>query len=452
MNIVIVGDGKVGYTLAEYLSREAHDVTIVDRNLQALNKAQDTLDVMCVRGNGANVSTLVEAGVKDADMIIAVTTSDETNMVCCLMGKKLGAKYAISRIRDPEYTDSLQMLREELEIDMVINPERAAAMEISRLLRYPFATNLETFAHGRVEMVEFTVSASDELAGVPLRALSKRFSKILFGAVERDGEPLIPWGDFVMKVGDKVHAVGEAAGISHFFRRIGRNTQRVRSALLIGGGHISYYLAQVIEDIGVELKIIEINPAKAELLSEKLEHVQVVCGDGTDQELLESEHIRATDALVCLTDRDEENLITGLYGVKIGVPKVVVKVNRLNYLDLIGNLGVESVISPKITTATVILRQVRALAISQGAAAEKIYRIMNGEVEAQEFTAAAGARYLGKPLSQLGIRKGVLVGVIVRNRKVIIPFGADHIEAGDRVVLIAKTGQVMGLEDALQGA
>ncbi len=451
MNIVIVGDGKVGYTLAEYLSKEPHDVTMVDRNLQALNRAQDTLDVMCVRGNGANVATLIEAGVKDADILIAVTTSDETNMVCCLMGKKLGAKYAISRIRDPEYTDSLQMLQEELDIDLVINPERAAAREISRLLRYPFAANLETFAHGKVEMVEFTVSAGDELHGAPLRTLGKRFSKVLFAAVERDGEPIIPDGEFSLRVGDKVHVVGEVAGITQFFRRIGRNTQRVRSAMLIGGGHISFYLAEIMQDLGVELKIIELSQLKAELLSERLEHVDVVQGDGTEQELLESEHIRSTDALVCLTDRDEENLITGLYGVKVGVPKVVVKVNRLNYLDLIGNLGVESVISPKITTATAILRQVRALAISQGVAAEKIYRVANGEVEAQEFVAAPGAKYLGKPLSMLRIRKGVLVGVIVRNRKVIVPFGGDHVEAGDRVVLIAKTGQVLGLEDALQG-
>ncbi len=450
MNIVIVGDGKVGYTLADYLSKEPHDVTIVDRNLAALNRAGDTLDVLCVRGNGANVRTLVEAGVGQADILIAVTTSDEVNMVCCLMGKKLGAKYSIARIRDPEYTDSLQLLQKEMGIDMIINPERAAAMEISRLLRYPFATNIETFAHGRVEMVEFRVEPGDELAGMRLSQFAKKFSKVLCCAVERDGAPVIPSGDFSLRQNDKVHMMGDILSITQFFKRIGRNVHRVRSAMLVGGGHISYYLAKLTAEMGLPIKIIEINPEKCERLSEQLEHVSVVQGDGTDRELLESENVRSTDALVCLTDRDEENLITGLYGVKAGVPKVVVKVNRLNYLELIGNLGVDCVISPKITTANLILRQVRALAMSEGHAVDKIYRIMNGEVEAQEFHASIGAPYLNTPLRALRIKPGVLVAVIVRNRKLIIPFGGDHIESGDTVVLIAKTGEIVGLEDAIQ--
>lgn len=449
MNIVIVGDGKVGFTLAEYLSQEPHDVTMVDRNPVALSKASDTLDVMCVRGNGANVRTLIEAGAGEADVLIAVTTSDEINMVCCLMGKKLGAKYVIARIRDPEYTDNLQLLQREMDIDMIINPERAAAYEIARLFRYPFAMNIETFAHGRVEMVEFRIEKEDELSGVSLVQFSKKFSKVLCCAVERDGQSIIPRGDFTLRLGDKLHVAGELVSVTQLFKRLGRNMQRVRSAILVGGGHIAYYLAGIIEDMGVSLKIIEIKEEKCKQLSEALEHVTVVHGDGTERELLESESIQNTDSLVCLTDRDEENLITGLYGVKAGVPKVIVKVNRLNYLELVANLGVDSVVSPKYTTANTILRQVRALARSEGLPVEKVYRIMGGKVEAQEFYAPQSASYLNIPLSQLKIKQGVLVAMIVRYRKVIIPFGSDHIEANDSVVLVAETGRVMSIEDAL---
>lgn len=450
MNIIIVGDGKVGYALAEYLSQEEHDVTIVDKNTQALDKANDTLDVMCVRGNGANVRTLMEAGAGEADILIAVTASDETNMLCCLMAKQLGTKYAISRIRDPEYTDSLQLLQKEMGIDRVINPERGAAYEISRLFRYPFAANIETFAHGRVEMVEFRVEEHDGIAGIPLSKLHNRFPKVLYCAVERGQEAIIPGGDFSLKNGDRLHVAGDLMSITQFFRRLGRNTQRVRSAMLIGGGHISYYLAKIIEGMGIDLRIIEINREKCARLSEQLTHVAVIHGDGTEQELLESENMREMDALVCLTDRDEENLMTGLYAVRSGVGKVIVKLNRLNYLELIGDLGVDSVISPKRTTANHILRQVRARAYSEGSVVEKVHRIVGGQVEALEFTALKGARYLNTPLSNLRIRPGVLVAVLVRNRHIIIPFGDDHIEAGDTVILMARARTIMGLEDALQ--
>lgn len=450
MKIVIVGDGKVGYTLADYLSKEPHDVTIVDRNTAALNRAGDTLDVMCVRGNGANVATLVEAGVSEADMLIAVTTSDETNMVCCLMGKKLGVKYTIARIRDPEYTDSLQMLQKELGIDMVINPERAAAIEISRLFRHPFATNLESFASGRVEMVEFRLEEDDELNGLIIAQAAKRFPKLLFAAVERDGEAIIPDGEFVFKIDDKIHVMGEVEPITQFFKRLGRSTRQVRSAILVGGGHISHYLAQNSKGTGIALKIIEIKQAKCEALSESLGSLaEIVLGDGTERELLEGENLRDMDALVCLTDRDEENLIVGLYGVNSGVPKVIVKVNRLNYLEFVSNLGVDSIISPKYTTANAILRQVRAMDISQHVPADRIYRLVNAQVEAQEYTVPKGAGYIGVPLHKLGIKKGVIVAIIVRDRKVIIPFGRDHIEAGDAVVLISRVGFVHSFEDAL---
>ena len=448
MTIIIVGNGKVGYTLAQYLSKDGHDVTVIDNNQQALMRASETLDVMCVRGNGANVRVLIESDVESADIIIAVTGNDELNMVCCLAAKQLGAKYSIARIRDPEYTESLTLLQKKLDIDQVINPERATAQEISRLLRFPFAVNIESFAHGRVEMVEFRAERSDSILDTPLSRLHSRFPKIQITAVQRSGSAFIPDGSSVLLAGDRVYATGDRESITDFFKNLGKDTQRVKSALLIGGGHIAYYLARIIAGMGVYLRLIEIDEKKCLQLTDQLDGVMVICADGTDQEVLESENVADCGALICLTDRDEENLITGLYGARRGVRKVIVKVNRTNAMDVMEDLGIDCAVSPKMTTANVILRSVRALNASRNSVVEKVYTMLGGQVEACEFTALEGAPYLGIPLNQLKIRKGILVSVLVRERKCIIPFGSDTIEAGDTVILTARAGTVVNLEDA----
>lgn len=448
MNIIIVGSGKVGYTLAQFLSRDGHDITIIDKSDAALQRASETLDVMCIRGNGANVRTLIEAGIDAADVIVAVTGSDELNMVCCLAAKQLGAKYSIARIRDPEYTESLMMLQKKLDIDQVINPERSTALEISRLLRFPFAINTESFAHGRVEMVEFRADSHDSVVGVPLVKLHGHYPSIQFTAVQRGGEAIIPDGRFEIQAGDRVYATGDRDSITRFFKQMGKDTQRMKSALLIGGGHISYYLAKSLAGMGVRLRIIELDAQRCVSLSDKLDGAMVINADGTDQEVLDSENVGECGALICLTDRDEENIIAGMYGARRGAKKVIVKVNRLNTLEVMEELGIESVVSPKVTTANAILRSVRALNNSQNSVVEKVYGMLNGKVEAYEFTALEGARYLNIPLSRLNIRPGVLVSVLVRSHHNIIPFGGDHIEAGDTVILTAKAGTVVNLEDA----
>lgn len=450
MNITIVGDGKVGYTLARRLSEDGHDITVIDKNAEALARAGETLDVMCVRGNGANVRTLMESGIESADVVIAVTGNDELNMVCCLAAKQLGAKYSIARIRDPEYTESLTVLQDKLDIDQVINPERATAQEISRLLRFPFAINIESFAHGRVEMVEFRVEASDPVVGVPLSKLNGRYPRIQYTAVQRAGEAFIPDGNFEIAAGDRVYATGDRESITKFFKQMGKDTSRMKSAMMIGGGHISYYLARSLAGMGVRMRLIEINEKKCARLSDQLDNVTIICADGTDQEVLDSENVGECGALICLTDRDEENIITGMYGARRGAKKVIVKVNRLNTLEVMEDLGIESVVSPKLTTANVILRSVRALNNSRDSVVEKVYAMLGGKVEAYEFTALQGAPYLNIPLSQLNIRRGVLVSVLVRDRKNIIPFGNDHIAAGDKVILTAKAGSVVNLEDAFE--
>ncbi len=451
MKIVIVGDGKVGYTLASYLAHENHDVTVIDRDAGALTKASETLDVMCVKGNGANVRTLLEAGADKADVTIAATTNDEMNIVCCLAAKQLGAQYTVARIRDPEYTEGLTMLLDKLNIDLVTNPERATAMEISRLLRFPFAINVETFAHGRVEMVEFKVDEFDPIRNMSLKTMHQKYPGVLCSAVLRGHEAIIPDGHHVIRIGDRMHVLGDIMSITNFFKQLGKDTDRVRSAMLLGGGHISYYFAKITAGMGMKLAIIEENPERCRWLQEQLgEDVRIICADGTEEELLEQENLTSFGALVSLTEHDEENMMTGLYAIRRGVGKVIAKVDRVNYMDVLEAMGLNSVVSPKLTTANTILRTVRALARgSDNSVIEKLYRIVEDKVEALEFTARADASYLNIPLSQLRIRKGVLVAVLVRDGKIIIPFGNDHIKAGDTVILIARASSISALEDAL---
>ena len=452
MFILVVGDGKVGHTLVEHLSREGHDVVIVDNNEAVLERSQDALDVLCVRGNGANAQTLIDAGVKKADIIIAATASDETNMLCCLIAKRLGAKYAIARVRDPEYNESLNILQHELGIDMTINPERATALEISHLLRFPFASNIESFARGRVEMVEFRALENDAVVGIPLRDLSHRqhgIPQVLYAAVERNGEVTIPNGDFIIQAGDRVHVAADMVTITAYFRFMGKDSVRVKDVMLLGGGRISYYLARMIAPMGIHVSMIEINQKKAEALSEALPDVNVIYGDGTDKDLLEQEGLRQMDAFVALCDRDEENLMTGLYAARQGVPKVVVKNNRVAYADIISEMGLDSVVSPKSITCANILRYVRARVNGQGTKVEKLYRLMDGKAEAMELIARADDPYIGIALKDLHMRAGTLVAVIVRHGHVIVPFGNDHIEAGDSVVIMATENGISDLNEVI---
>ena len=453
MRILVVGDGKIGHTLAEHLAREEHDVVIVDRSEEVLQRSEDTLDVLCVRGNGANAATLVDAGADKADILIAATAGDETNMLCCLIAKRLGTKYTIARIRDPEYNDSLTLLQREMGIDIAINPERATALEISRLLRFPFANNIESFAKGRVEMVEFRAQEKDVVVGYPLKDLSRKLHGlplVLYAAVERDGSVIIPGGDFVIEPGDRVHVAADVVTITEYFRFLGKNSLRVKNVMLLGGGRISYYLARMIVPMGIHVSMIELNGQKANVLSESLPEVNVIHGDGTDQELLEQEGLTQMDAFVTLCDRDEENLMTGLFAARQGVPKVIVKNNRVAYADLISAMGLDSIVSPKSITCANILRYVRARENVGGTKVERLYRLVNGKAEALEFIPKATDPYIGIPLRDLHIRPGTLVAVIVRQGKVIVPFGNDHIEAGDSVVIIACESGINDLNEVIR--
>ena len=396
MRIIVIGAGKVGYTLAEHLISEEHDVTVIDRDEEVINRYSGSLDTICLKGNGANAKILLEAGVEKANIVIASTESDETNMLACLIAKRLGAQYTIARIRDPEFNESQMLLQNELGIDVAINPERATALEISRLLRYPFAGSIESFAKGQVEMVEFRAVETDPIIGIAMKDLSVKvrgLPRILYAMVDRNGTVLIP--------GDRVFVSGDMLNITEYFRFLGRNKQKVRSVMVLGGGRISYYLSKFIVPMGIHVTLFEMDPVKARRLSELLPKVDVILGDGTDQDLLEEQGLSQMDAFVSLSNRDEENLMTGMYASRCGVPKVIAKNSRTTYLEILNNLGLDSVISPQTITSSTILRYVRARVNSNGTRIERLYRLADGKAEAIEFIARKGDAYINIPLKPL---------------------------------------------------
>ena len=449
MHIMVVGAGKVGRTLAEHLTEEDHDVVIIDNDADVLQKCQDSMDVMCIQGNGANMQTLVNASVDETDILIAATTSDEINMLCSLAAKRLGAKYTIARVRDPQYQESLRMFQRVMDIDSAINPELATALEIGHLLRFPFASNVEVFAKGKIEMIAFPAQAQDAIVGIPLKDVSAKGSKIprvLYCAIQRDKSVIIPNGNSIIEPGDHVYVTGEHNNIKDYFRIL-RGNLRLKNVMIIGGGRISYYLTQRILMDGMHVTLLELDPKKAQTLADELPHATVLCGDGTSIETLEQEGLRDMDAFICLTDRDEENLMAGLYAMRSGIPKVIIKNNRTNYSDIISSLGLDSVVSPKQITSDYILRYARAIANSHGSSVEKLYRLLDGKAEALEFVVKEGERFLRKPLRELRIRPNTLVSVIVRGDKIITPFGDDYLEAGDSVLIMSGKSGISTLSE-----
>ena len=449
MKIVIVGNGKVGYSLAEQLVAEHHDVTVVDIHDQNLSNASDTLDLMVLQGNGVSAATLREAGADTAELLVATTNSDEVNMVCCLTAKNLGTKYTIARIRTPEYNISLSELRKNLKIDMVINPESSTASEITRLIRFPSAANIESFCRGKVELMGFRLQEGDFLIGNPLHSLGSNIKRLslLFCAADRDGELIIPKGSFVPQSGDTLYIMGHPDSLDQFFRILGRYTSRVGKVFILGGGKVTGYLIPMLDKMGVRSKVVELREDRCRDLCDRFPHLTVIHGDGSDPELLESESMNDYDCFVALTDRDEDNFIISLYAKHENLSKVITKCNRQNYLGIARNVGLDSVISPKFITASRILHVVRGMQNSQGSVMNSLHRIANGAADAMEFTVTAGTHHLGVPLKDLRLRSNVLIGVIVRDTQIIIPEGSSAMQEGDRVIIVAPTGKVMQLND-----
>lgn len=443
MQIIIIGDGKVGHTLAKHLSKENHDVTIIDKDPEALRKADEALDVMCIKGNGLSTKVLQEAGIKDADLLIAATSSDEMNMVCALTGRKLGAAHTIARIRDPEYADELSVLKEDLGLDLVINPEQAAAREITRLLRFPSASDVEHFAKGRIEFVEIKATQDMSLVGIPLKDMPDKVMKnILIGVVKRGEEIIIPNGDYEIHAGDDLNIIGKPNDVFDFCKRIGKYTQKIKTVMVVGGGRIAYYLADALKYYDMRAKIIEVDSDRCVELAELLPDVLIINGDGTDKILLDSENLSEMDAFISLTGRDEENLISAIVAKQSGVKKVIAKITRINYPSIFHDMGVDSILNPTLITTNYILRYVRGLSNAVGNPAEAVYKIVEEKAELLEFTAIESTSFLDIPLRNLKLVDGVIIGAIARKNEIIIPHGDDVIKRGDKVIVVAVEKQI----------
>lgn len=449
MKIIIVGNGKVGFTLAEHLSKEDHDVTIIDTDQEAMRTSSETLDVMCIKGNGATAAVLEEADAGSADVVIATTNMDETNMICGLTAKRMGAKYVIARIRNTDFTIGHDFLQNNLGIDMVINPELTTAVEISRLLRFPSAAKIDSFYREKVELVGFRLQKEDFLTEKPLSALSSKLRglPVLFCVVERADEVFIPNGSTQLMADDLVYVIGTPIGVNQFFKALGRYTPKIRNVFIAGGGRISYFLASLLDKIGMHSKIVETHEEKCLQLAEMLPRSLIICGDATDQELLEAEDLANSDAFVSLTNRDEYNLIIGLYAMQQGVSKVIAKSNRQNYIGIARSAGLDSVISPKLITANHILQVVRGMQNSKGSIMTSLYKIAGGDAEAMEFVVNKTTCNLNIPLKELNLKRNVLIAVIIHNNKIIIPEGSSVIQEGDTVIIVSRDSGILDIND-----
>ena len=448
MKIIIVGDGKVGMTLTEYLSQEGHDLTVIDNNPKVIESVINAYDVMAISGNGANYDTLIEAGAARADLLIAAASSDEVNILSCLMARKIGTKNTIARVRNPEYARQLAFIREELGLNMLVNPEFEAAREISRILRFPAAIKLDCFSKGRVELAEIRLPENGQLAGRRLSELYKICKeKILICAVQREERVIIPDGNFVLAAGDRIHITGSHAALAAFFKDIGIFKQKSKHVMIIGGGKISYYLAQHMADAGIDIKIIEQEESRCLKLSEALPKATVICGDGTDSATLLEEGLSSSDACVVLTGIDEENIIVSLYAQLQGVDKVITKIDRTSFVDMAESVGIDSFISPKEITATRIVRYVRSMQLSGDSDIKTLYKIVNNQAEALEFSITHESFYTNVPIKEIKTKRGVLFASIIRRGHVIIPGGDDCLEIGDSVIVVAANEHIKKLDD-----
>ena len=453
MRIIIVGAGKVGLALTQHLSGE-NQVTVIDQNPQLIDNIINIHDVMGVCGNGASYEVKKEAEADKAELLIATTSSDETNIVACLVAKKLGVQHTIARIRNPEYEKQLRFMREELGLSMSINPEKATAREIARVLRFPNAMKLESFSKGRLELVEYRLPEKSALHGMQLADLYRNIRvRVLICAVARKGETIIPSGDFVLQAGDKIYLTSSPAQLEQFFRHLGVFRGRASSVMIVGASKMCYYLAQELLEMGMSVKIIDRDEQRCIRMGEQLPRALVIVGDGTDSELLYEEGIGQTDAFVALTGMDEANILMAMSASRLaGDCKVVAKINRRSLLELVAAESmIDSVVSAGSVTAELILQYVRAMQNATGSQIKTLHRIVDETVEALEFGVTTPAPYIGVPLKDLKLKSGILLAGIVRqNGQIIIPSGDDVLNLHDDVIVVTKDTSLRDIGDILQ--
>lgn len=438
LSIIIVGCGKVGATLTEQLSKEGHDIILIDKNPQKIQNLTNAYDVMGLAGNGASYKVQKEAGIDDADLLIAVTDSDELNLLCCTVAKRVGNCAAIARVRTPDYSEESAYLREKLGLAMIINPELAAASEAARLLYLPTALEVNPFAHGRVELIKFKLPENNILTGQTIVNLGKKgvSQNVLFCTAERDNEIIIPSGFFQFRAGDTVSFVSSRKDARTFLQKIGFKTKQVNNTMIIGGGKAAYYLAKQLLQMGIDVKIIETDIKRCEELSTLLPEAVIINGDGSNEELLKEEGIEYIESFVPLTGIDEENIFLTLYAREVSNAKVITKINRINFKNVISHMDLGSVIYPKYITAEAIIAYVRAKKASMDSNVETLYHLCDSRVEAIEFLVEEKSEVTDVPIMDLNLKDNLLVSCIHRQGRTIIPSGMDVILPGDAVVIV----------------
>ena len=452
MKVIIAGAGKSGFSVAQTLAAEGHDVTVIDKDSSVIDSISNALDVICVEGSITNPETLIEAGAEDADLLMAAARSDEANMVCGISSKKLGTKHVIARIRDSEYLSQTDFLRETLGLSVIVNPEYECAKEISRILRFPGAVRVDSFSKGSVEIMEHRIDAGSKLDGVMLKDLGSLFgATVLVSVVERDGEAIIPNGLFTLKAGDRLSITGASKELRKFFSALGLYKKPVRSVMIMGGGRIAVYLAKLLIDNGIAVMIMEVDKARCDELCDLLSaEARVICGDATSNDVLLEEGIKRYDAFVALTGDDGDNIITSMYVKTCGVGKVVVKANREYYSNIMVASGLDSIVTPKALVAQQLARYVRAMDNSVGSSMETLYRLADGKAEALEFIVGNDAKCIGVPLKTMKLKENVLLCALVRGSRTLIPDGESVLEPGDHAVVVSKAGMLKQLDDMIE--
>ncbi len=445
MNVIIVGCGRVGETLASQLLEEGNHITVVDVNQVSVSEISSKYDVMGVTGNGATHTVLEEAGINSADLLIAVTGSDELNLLCCLIAKRSGHCQTIARVNNPIYSAEASYLKNELGLAMVINPEHATAQEIARVIRFPSAMKIDTFSGGKVELVKFRLPESSTLVGMAVKeVVTKLKCDILICTVERGDEAYIAKGDFVFEGKDVISIIASPKNAQDFFKKINYTTRSVKDVIVVGGKNASYYLCDMLDKAGIYVKIVEENEARCRELAGKWKNVAVILADASDKAVLLEEGIQNAGAFVAMTPQDEENVLLSLYAKSVGNAKLITKINRVDYDDVIKHLNLDSIVYPENITSDIIVRYARAMKNTMGSNVETMYNVIKGKVEASEFTVKENSPITGTPLSQLKFKKDVLIAAIMRDKKVMIPRGYDVICPGDKVIIVSG---IMALHD-----
>ncbi len=452
MNIIIVGCGKVGWALSEQLTKENHSIVIIDTDEERLEEAGTTLDVMCVAGRGESVSVLKEAGVENCDLLIAMVASDELNLLTCLLAKRLGAKNTIARVRDPIYADAINIIKDDLGLSMHINPELAAANEIARLMLFPQAILVETFAKGRVEILKYKIPDKSPLDDLPIYQIHKIFSTSVFVcAVERNNEVFVPTGNFILRAGDAVSFVATAKVANEFFVKIGEEANKVKDVVIIGGGRLTYYVSKILIESNIHVKIIEADKARCDFLSELLPEAMIIHGDGTNNHLLHEERIEDADAVLSLTGSDEQNVLMSMYASQqVPDAKVVTKIKHFDFDDVLNGMNIGSIVYPKTITSDYILRYVRVMQNSWDSDMESLHHIASNKVEALEFRIREHCHILNIPLSELNTKEGTLIANITRDGKSFTPTGKDSIQVGDTVIVVTTQKGISRLDEIVE--